>query len=1126
MPKKIFKSSFIQVGCNQSNLFKTRNFCVNVNRDNQAVPGILQITTIYNLLNDWDNWQREHWIELLQTIRLCELTLIVAFEPNRDPKLKPTQDNKLINCYGKNRRINGKSIIYFDIVPRYKERIQLRDLLSLEKSEVSEEELEPFKTDNLYGKPFNFDSPIKPSDKIYNSIVMKLLATINQNDFSKYLLEDNFATKDSCIACVKISEHPHATGIVEIAGFKIALDARSQEERGRVFCDTIMHVPALRYWEDEWMADLGKIFAAYRSTVSSLYKTENNREFDWMCLMNLAKEQEGPHTHIHFIPRTAGGKDYGCDFSMDKSTYKNIEEIAIVEGTTKEAIVKKFRKELNKNLKKEEIMVIKSEHDEQQLLLQKIEKLLNDISQYKSDTKKNREKKAIAHGFVLNYVKCIKSTEKFSDYRNKIIKQLSEVLKEIINKDLLAPSNIHNNEDNLFKEINAFIIDLYENRNNQEKIDYTIYTKFVNKLEYNIKELFHYCFSATNYGHLIHENAVLILGSFATGMATLYSDIEYFILIRDEEHKNSCRRAAYLFNTIIKSLGENKDLLDDMHDIFNSDYDEIAQYANKNKGLSIDASKNPFNDDLFCEFVNTPKKLLEKLLSDSNYTRHELGNHTTSALLTTKFLSGNEELYNQYKKMFINYLSKKEYFDLIISLLKMDLNINIEFGERLTFNEKTINVKSILANIIHIIRGLYLLHKSYDLNDDLESNFFTMLEILKEKLSIEESRYQKWMELIQNIYKLRLSLQSERKSADITIKDLKNRLHNENIESILRDISSFVKSKFDEISNSFAETIAKNLSQDVSKLTITSNESQPLLFSSPSTQSEKNTASSIEDIEEKKEAGGTLEYSPSKSEIDYDTRPKSKEPNVGNYSPSSVDYTSEPKEEENSHDIIYYGTLNSEDTKSQIKLGIKYYYGKDGVTLNYCRAANLFNKAANQNCRVGQFNLGNCFYHGHGVDQDYTTAVDWYTKAAKQGETDAQNMLGNCYKKGKKGKKKRDVVHQSLKMAFYWFEEAAKGELAAAQFNLGACYQNGEGVTKDDKQAVYWYSKAANQNHSDAQYYLGLCYEKGYGVDVVDIRQAEEFYRTAATNNHQKATKRLKEKFSKTPIRTTNLVKL
>ena len=54
-----------------------------------------------------------------------------------------------------------------------------------------------------------------------------------------------------------------------------------------------------------------------------------------------------------------------------------------------------------------------------------------------------------------------------------------------------------------------------------------------------------------------------------------------------------------------------------------------------------------------------------------------------------------------------------------------------------------------------------------------------------------------------------------------------------------------------------------------------------------------------------------------------------------------------------------------------------------------------------------------------------------------------------------------------------------------------------------------WHHKAAEQGHAEAQYNLGICYENGKGVEQ-DYEKAEEWYREAAAQGHEKAIKKVK----------------
>ena len=58
------------------------------------------------------------------------------------------------------------------------------------------------------------------------------------------------------------------------------------------------------------------------------------------------------------------------------------------------------------------------------------------------------------------------------------------------------------------------------------------------------------------------------------------------------------------------------------------------------------------------------------------------------------------------------------------------------------------------------------------------------------------------------------------------------------------------------------------------------------------------------------------------------------------------------------------------------------YYNSEGVPQDYIKAAELFQKAANQGYAAAQYNLGVMYYNGEGVPQDYVKAAELFQKAA------------------------------------------------------------------------------------------------------------------------------------------------
>jgi hypothetical protein len=182
------------------------------------------------------------------------------------------------------------------------------------------------------------------------------------------------------------------------------------------------------------------------------------------------------------------------------------------------------------------------------------------------------------------------------------------------------------------------------------------------------------------------------------------------------------------------------------------------------------------------------------------------------------------------------------------------------------------------------------------------------------------------------------------------------------------------------------------------------------------------------------------------------------------------------------------------DVQSEFELGVAFSLGNLGVAKDDAEAVKWFRKAAVQNLREAQYNLGFCYANGKGVAKDEVEAVKWYRKAAEQNYASAQYTLGFFYASG-------TGVTKDYVEAVRWFHKAAEQNYAPAKHGLGVCYANGQGVAKDYVEAVKWWRKAAEQNCASAQYNLGFCYANGQGV-VEDYAEAVRWYRKAAEHNH------------------------
>ena len=81
--------------------------------------------------------------------------------------------------------------------------------------------------------------------------------------------------------------------------------------------------------------------------------------------------------------------------------------------------------------------------------------------------------------------------------------------------------------------------------------------------------------------------------------------------------------------------------------------------------------------------------------------------------------------------------------------------------------------------------------------------------------------------------------------------------------------------------------------------------------------------------------------------------------------------------------------------KESYDLGYAYYCG-EGVEVNYRKALEYFEKAANLGEAKAQFATGYMYHLGqHAIEGNLEKAVKWYQLAARQGNADAKYILGS-----------------------------------------------------------------------------------------------------------------------------------
>jgi TPR repeat protein len=177
------------------------------------------------------------------------------------------------------------------------------------------------------------------------------------------------------------------------------------------------------------------------------------------------------------------------------------------------------------------------------------------------------------------------------------------------------------------------------------------------------------------------------------------------------------------------------------------------------------------------------------------------------------------------------------------------------------------------------------------------------------------------------------------------------------------------------------------------------------------------------------------------------------------------------------------------NVQAQEQLANLYYYGL-GVSKDETKAAELYQKAADQGYAAAQINLGSLYVNGTGVTKDVGKAAELFQKAADQGLAMGQALLGLLYTNG-------TGVAKDVEKAAELYQKAADQGLAQAQNALGFCYANGTGVAKDVGKAAELFQKATDQGNADGQTNLGLFCEYGRGVPK-DVGKAAELFQKAA----------------------------
>ena len=197
------------------------------------------------------------------------------------------------------------------------------------------------------------------------------------------------------------------------------------------------------------------------------------------------------------------------------------------------------------------------------------------------------------------------------------------------------------------------------------------------------------------------------------------------------------------------------------------------------------------------------------------------------------------------------------------------------------------------------------------------------------------------------------------------------------------------------------------------------------------------------------------------------------------------------------------------------------YLNGDGVAQDFEKSAYWWEKLAETENAIGQFNIGLHYAKGCGVKRNFEKAAEWMQKAADNGDEDAPNVakmykeMSDNLQKAQAGDVKAQAVLAKAYMqiggsleqfgpgndyeeSFRWSKKAADQEDLDAMYCLALCYEHGRGTTINPTKAAMTYQKAAELGHAPSQWNLAVCYLNGQGYERNETKGLSWAYESAA----------------------------
>jgi TPR repeat protein len=165
------------------------------------------------------------------------------------------------------------------------------------------------------------------------------------------------------------------------------------------------------------------------------------------------------------------------------------------------------------------------------------------------------------------------------------------------------------------------------------------------------------------------------------------------------------------------------------------------------------------------------------------------------------------------------------------------------------------------------------------------------------------------------------------------------------------------------------------------------------------------------------------------------------------------------------------------EAQAMFLLGRVYDLSRDACSIepDIVAARSWYERAADANCALAQFALGNMHEYGEGAPKDEVVARHWYECAAKQGYAEAQMSYARMLQRGLGG-------NQSNSDAASWYRKAANQGHDLAATNLGIMHYQREVAEASDGIAFTFFGMAADKLDGVAHLMLAEMWLEGRGT--------------------------------------------